>query len=209
MAEGMPAEEEVSPEDMQRQKSWEGRLKKREEELKAREAEMMAAPPVQQGLVDSAAVDEAKAKLAEDFGDDFVGLIATIAAGMAQQTVDAIAAQKVQSIDSSIAGIIEQIRDANERAHFERIYDAHEDFADIAQSPEFQTWAAEDPERARIAEGGNAREIVKLLSEWKAMSAPEEEPGDDDTEAVRSGGLKLPAPGPGMSGDYADAWKEF
>ena len=33
--------EQLSPEDLQRQKSWEGRLRKREEELAAREAELL------------------------------------------------------------------------------------------------------------------------------------------------------------------------
>lgn len=201
-----PIGDAMTPEDIQREKSWEGRLKKREEELKAREAELTAAPSAP---IDAPDVEEAKAKLAEDFGGEFVDLIATIAAGVARQTIDAIAAEKVQSIDSSIEDVIEQIRDVNERAHFERIYDAHEDFAEIASDTAFQGWVAEDPERARIAAEGNAREIVKLLNDWKAANAPEDN-GDDDAEAVRSsGGLKLPEPGPGMNKDYADAWKEF
>jgi hypothetical protein len=206
------SEEEVSPEDMQRQKSWEGRLKKREEELKAREAELsaMAEAPETFPAVDDVAVEEAKAKLAEDFGEEFVSLIATIATGMAKKIAAETAEEKAGNIGKDIEGVIEQIRDVNERAHFERIYDAHEDFVEIANDPDFQAWVAEDAERARIVGEGHAREIVQLLNDWKASNAPaEEESGDDDTEAVRSGGLKLPAPGPGMNKDYADAWKEF
>jgi len=214
-AEEMAAEEmseEVSPEDMQRQKSWEGRLKKREEELKAREAELSAmAEATETSLaVDDASVEEAKNKLAEDFGEEFVSLIATIATGMAKQVASETASSKAQEMKARVDLLISEIGDIAERAHFEKVYDAHPDFAEIANDPAFNEWVNADPGRAQIVESGSARSVIALLTEWKALSATtEEESGDDDTEAVRSGGLKLPAPGPGMNKDYADAWKEF
>ncbi len=208
-AEAMP--EEISSEDMQRQKSWEGRLKKREAELKAREDALLSAAPAEKTTpaIDEAGLQEAMDKLTEDFGEDFVGMITTIATGIAMKIAAETAGAKVSEIGANIKMLIGEIGDMSERAHFEKIYDAHPDFADVADDPEFQAWTDADPGRAQVVENGSARSVIALLTEWKDKNAPVEEGGDDDTEAVRSGGLKLPEPGPGLNKDYADAWKEF
>lgn len=212
-----PAPEEVSAADLQREKSWEGRLKKREAELVAREAELAALAseaPAADAVTDEA-VQAAQAKLAEDFGDEFVSLILTVAKSIAQQEAAKTAAERTGDMGQNVEALIDEIRNVKERAHFERIYDAHEDFVEVANDPAFQAWVAEDAARGAVVEDGHAREVVALLTEWKAMHTqpeqdPEETPDGDDADGIRSGGgLRLPAAAPGLGGDYADAWKEF
>lgn len=215
--------EEQSAADIQREKSWEGRLKKREAELAAREAELATKSSgegeAKAGDVSDEAMQSALAKLSEDFGDEFVSLIATIATGMAQRVAAATADERTGGMSQNVEALIDEIRNVKERAHFERIYDAHDDFVEIANDPAFQAWCAEVPERQSIVEEGHAREIVKLLSEWKATKAAGEE-GDepageeqiegDEGDGIRSGGgLRLPDAKPGAKGDYSDAWNEF
>ena len=159
---GEPVGEEMSPEDIQRQKSWEGRLRKREEELAAREAATANAPAVSG---DAAA---AIAQLTEDFGAEFVKMIVAIAAGEANK----VAAENVGGVSQTIDNLIADMQSAFRSMHYSAIADAHSDFMDVAQGPKFVEWLESLPDEQRvqnemIVDGGTAGQVIKLLNEYK------------------------------------------
>ncbi len=150
----------------QAERSWEGRLRKREEELRAiagelqaREAQLMAAqeqlgaqargqgpevPAAADGGGVAAAVvadgqmDAATAakQLSEEFGEDFVSMINAIATNAAAKTTGTT----VQAIGDTVSNIIADIKDGRQQRHFKEIYRAHPDAFEIAESAEFQAW---------------------------------------------------------------------
>ena len=231
----------------QRLKSWEGRLKALEAQLKGTKTEVE--PAASEALEDVAedaeaagdtqladaaeqaadavesgemTAEQAMKMLADDFGEDFVKMIEVIATAKAKEAGGAAAAEKVGEIGKTVDEIINDIVDTKTRTHFERIAEKHPDFAEVNDDPAFQAWAAEDPERQRIAQSGSAKEIVGMLDEYKASAGSQNEPeveqpapqadpevdaAMDDAEGVRSSGMRLPEQ-PTPSG-YEDAWDKF
>jgi hypothetical protein len=223
------AGEDAMPEMSQSEKSWEGRLRAREAELKAMAADLEAKKNVpvaipdeimeeagesateQSAEGDSGEAEEAMRQLSEDFGPDFVKMIVAIAGKKAAEAAGA----RVDEVGNTVSELIADINDSRSRRHFEDIYDEHPDFAETAASETFRAWiAAMQPEAQgdanRVAEGGSAKEINRLLSAFKAAndSGAIDESGIDAAEGVRSTGMRLPAqPGAG-SDDFASAWDE-
>lgn len=248
-ASAQPGEEDegpLDPKEEQRRKSWEGRLRAREEEIARREAEMSsrAKPAETAESSESEAIEEAAATLAEDgdeqgaeaveevadkvesgeltadqamkilaedFGPEFVKMIEAIASSKAEAAGRQIAEQATSALGQSVQEIIDNIVDDRARSHFEKIADAHPDFDQIAGTPEFSEFAKAYPEGERIAENGNARQIVKMLNDFKASSAKQEkapDPAVDAAEGVRSSGMRLPQQ-PSKANGYEDAWDQF
>lgn len=217
---------ELSPEELQRQKSWEGRLKKREEELAAREAAMSQAP-VQAESVSDEEIEGIRSRLADDFGEDFVSMIGKIAAYEAQKSAGSRIDEGINSVSQNLDGLVESIKEAFAMMHFNSIADAHEDFMDIANSEEFQQWLGSMPDEQRAAAeqvvaAGRPSQVIKLLNDYKAHlaggSAPAEEsapPVDDGLEDAidAAGGVRgsapvsLPQRAPvGDEDEYRAAW---
>jgi myosin heavy subunit len=229
--------------EIQRQKSWEGRLRAREaelnalaEELKAKEealkkpAEETPAHEDQESAVQEAAEqvadrieegvdsDEAMRALAEDFGEDFVKtlgkLIEKKAAEIAGKAVD----ERVGKVSQSVNELVQGISNDKARSHFEAIQDAHPDFDEIANGSDLQAYVAALPDEQKakaegVIQGGSARQVIRLLNDFKKSRATPEPQVDEATvaaaEGVRSrGGMKLPEK-PAASNDYASAWEDF
>lgn len=195
---------------------------------KARAAEA-AAEAVESGAM---TFDQAVKALAEDFGDEFVKMIEAVAAKAASDAASKTADSKLGELGSTVQEIIAHIGDSQQRAHFEAIADAHPDFADIKDKPEFKEFLASYPDGEQVAQSGSARQIIKMLTAFKdgaqtqepakeepaqeqavaTPQAPAAEPVDEAAmaaaEGVRSkGGMQLPE-APADSGDYAAAWAE-
>lgn len=227
IAEGPAGEaEEVTAEDppmTQNDKTWEGRLRKREEEINARE---QALKEKESGggdevgdkadAIEEAAgmsPDEAMSKLAEDFGPEFVEMIKVIASGIAETAAAKVATETVGTVDRDVKDIIAHLQDAGQKAHFKEIAKAHPDFMDVAASPEFKAWSDARPDENKasemeILEKGSADQVIKLLDEYKASAGQDEDNGEDAAEGVRSGGIMLPETPQAGSDDYEAAWKE-
>lgn len=235
----------------QRLKSWEGRLKAQQADLdrtKAGAATEEGAPAGDPAKDDAPAKTDDAAKdgdemtgaaameaLKEDFGAEFVTMLTALVKHVATECAAKVSGEHGEaskaSIDEKIAGMTNYL----ERAHFEKISDAHPDFNDIAGSDEFKAWVAgmEGDEKAdadRVVASGSARKIIALLNRYKAAKAdkpaaaapaaadaPAAAPagGSDDMDAaidqaegVRStGGLTLPDE-PTASNDYEKAWND-
>ena len=209
----------------QRLKSWEGRLKALDAQLKAREqasdssmAADGAAPDVEAATaaMETQPIDEVMATLAEDFGDDFVRALTQVIESRAAEIAGKVADEKVSAVAGNVDQLVSSLTDDKARNHFETIADAHPDFMEVAQSSEFKQWMeslGDKAEQAKaIVSGGSARQVVKLLSDFKAASAqPQDEP-DAAMMAAQSvtgrSGMRLPAK-PEVSDDYEAAWKSF
>ena len=211
MAEQAP--EEMSPEDIQRQKSWEGRLKKREEELAAREAEMSNQPA--ESMAGDEEIAEIQAKLAEDFGDEFVQMISKLAAYSAAKSSPGLDTSEVQEVKEVVAQAIMDVQGAFQSMHFGQIADAHADFQEIFQSEQFQEWLGTLPEEQQqaamgVIEGGRAGQVVKLLNQYKDSLNQASSMSDAEDAAMGVSGsspVTLPMRAPAAGNDeYKQAW---
>ena len=200
---------------MQKFKSWQGRLKKIEAQLKAEAAKMgqpaaqaegeaieeagkKADPTGDTGLaaaaenlgeqVESGAItpEEAMSQLASDFGQPFVNAI--------QAVVKMFAGQEMGSVKKDTADIIDHLTSKAKQDHFNAIHGAHPDFAQIHDDPRFKAWVAENGKQD-VVDHGSASDINKMLSDYKAATGAA--PGGDT--ATQDGG---PVSDEGAAGDY-------
>ena len=215
--------EQISPEDLQRQKSWEGRLRKREEELAAREAALGSGGNGEaQSAADDAEIAEIRQRLTEDFGDEFVDMISRLAAYEARKLAAEDFDSKLNPIQQTIAQAIQDVHAAFESMHFGAIADAHENFQDIINSPEFGAYinglSGDEQEAAQaVLEGGTPKQVIGLLNAYKESLEQKAEQVDSDTsvddaldaaEGVRgSSPVQLPGRVPvGEEDEYRAAW---
>lgn len=214
--------EQISPEDLQRQKSWEGRLRKREEELAAREAALGSGNGDAQSADDDAEIAEIRQRLTEDFGDEFVGMISKLAAYEARKLAAEDFDSKLNPIQQTIAQAIQDVNSAFESMHFGAIADAHKDFQEIINSPEFGAYinglSGDEQEAAQaVLEGGTPKQVIGLLNAYKESLEQKAEQVDSDTsvddaldaaEGVRgSSPVQLPGRVPvGDEDEYRAAW---
>ena len=192
----------------QQLKSWEGRLKKMEADLKAKpshsesagvealedgaekaedsgdepmgEAMEQAAEQVESGAM---TLDQAMKSLAEDFGEPFVKMIEAIASAKAGE----IGKSAVDGVANEVKDIIAHISDSNERNHFEKIEAACPDFNDLRQDPAFLEFVASDPANQEVAASGGASDVIALIKTFKDQ-APQQDSGD--TPAAEPPGQK-------------------
>lgn len=238
--------------EIQRLKSWEGRLKAMEAKLKAagadteeEQTEAVAEAietsaeatdtPADEEKVEQIAeqvedgqmsVQQAMKQLSDDFGDEFVKMIEAIATAKAREA----GTQVVGELKGTVDEIIADITDNKARSHFEKIADAHPDFNEVGESEEFKGYIESLPDDQKGAAletiaGGSAKQIIKLLSDFKATGAKAaeqlteaqgesivdqavDESAMDAAEGVRSSGMKLPD-APQKADDYASAWDQF
>lgn len=223
--EDAPAGDDIEKE-RQRLRSWEGRLRAREAELNAKASSgaddgaadaTQAVQEVAEAVESNQPVDAVLARLSEDFGQDFVDALRTVIDARASDIADQVAGQKVGEVAGTVDKIISGLTDERARAHFEAIADAHPDFMEVNDSKEFQGWIeslGDGAEEARaIVEGGSARQINKLLSDFKAASKQGDESVDEDAAMAAAqsvtgrAGIRLPSK-PSASDDYEAAWNE-
>jgi hypothetical protein len=242
-------EEPTDPKDIQRQKSWEGRLKAKEAELKAREdalkgsakpeestaemkadgdtpAEEAAEPAVTEKLEEVAeqvksgdmSTEEAMKTLSSDFGEDFVKMLNVLIEAKSGEVASKTADEKVGAVSGKLDGLIGELVDDKAKSHFESISEAHPDFMEVGESPEFKAYvdalpATEKEHALNVIGSGSAGAINKLLTVYKkSKEAPTQEKPDesamDAAEGVRGKAIKLPDH-PDKSEGYEEAWNQF
>lgn len=198
--------------EVQRLKSWEGRLKAMEAKLKAagadtpeEEKEVVAesiekasdaadtpadeekveqiAEQVEDGTISPA---QAMKQLAEDFGDDFVKMIEAIAVAKAKEAGGAAASEKFGELKGTVDEIIGDIVDTKAKAHFEQIADRHPDFNEIGASEEFKNYVESlpegDKEQAMQVIANGSAKQIVKLLDGFKASAPAAQ-NDELTEA--------------------------
>lgn len=157
----------MSDKDIQRQKSWEGRLKAKEKELQAREdamnapatqeagetpVEEVAEPQVTEAIEEAVAkvesgemtADQAMATLTEDFGPDFTKMLHVLISAKASEIAGEVAGktadEKVAGVSGKMDTLVADINDDKARGHFEALSDVHPDFLEVGGSPEFKEY---------------------------------------------------------------------
>ncbi len=168
--------------EVQRLKSWEGRLRAMEAKLKAAGADQ---PGEQKAAVSDAIEQAADAadtpadsenieqiaeqvedgtitpqqamkQLAEDFGEDFVKMIEAIAVAKAKEAGSSAASEKFGELSKTVDEVIADIVDTKARSHFEQIADRHPDFQEVGASEEFKAYIEALPENQK----GQAMEVI-------------------------------------------------
>lgn len=190
----------MTPEEQHKEATWAGRLRKREEELKAREQALMsrAEEPMgdEEGAEDTTLADEelgeldeggefdpddpeqALARLEEDFGEDFTRMLKSAFRGIlgeALAELDPKLAARFDSIEAGLNGVVSDMT----INHFESLEDAHPDCQEIAEDPAFGEWIAGLPEEERaeaetVIQNGRTRAVIKLLDKYKAAKQEQE-----------------------------------
>lgn len=163
--------------------------------------------------------EDAMAKLAEDFGPEFVSMITAIASHEAKQA----AGDVTKEVSNDVQSIIAHLTDQGQKAHFEAIASKHPDFMDVDDSTEFKAWkeSLEPEAKAAVEEAlakGSASAVCDVLDQFKKTqepdAAPKGDPFEEDDAAldaaagVRSsgGGINLPENPSAGKGDFEDAW---
>lgn len=179
----------------QRLKSWEGRLKALEAQLKGPKNDEGETPAVEaiEEVADQANVagkadlsqaadkaadaveqgtmtpEQAMKQLAEDFGDDFVNMITVVAKHIASQAGTDAASKHVGPVKGAVDEIIGHLNDSAAKAHFREIQSAHPDFHDIGKTPEFKAFVEATPGAAETVKSGSSEAVNKLLATFKAQ----------------------------------------
>ena len=194
----------TDPKDIQRAKSWEGRLKAKEAELKAREdalkskgTDESAEDPKEEATESPAVeaieeasekvqsgemtVDQAMASLSNDFGEDFTKMLAVLIDGKATEIATKMADERVGKVHGDISDLTKEIIDDKARTHFQTIADAHPDFMDVASSPEFRAYVEAMPgdqkqKAIEVIQSGRASQINALLDAFKKSNKSDPEP---------------------------------
>jgi hypothetical protein len=184
--------QEEDPKDIQRQKSWEGRLKAKEAELKAREealnapaestqepmeagetaSEESAEPAVTEKIEETVekvasgemTADEAMASLSQDFGEDFTKMLSLLIESKASEIAGKTADERVSKVGGQLDSIVSEIVDDKSRMHYESIAEAHPDFEEVAGSPEFKEYIDAMDETAKDA----AMQVIEQGS-WRQI----------------------------------------
>lgn len=224
MGDEVPAEE-MTPEEKHKEAAWAGRLRKREEELRAREEALKAAPaeevtetvetteetgeePVledettegEEAITDDEFnpddPEQASARIANDFGDDFLRMLRAIFRVVIGETLSEVSPQLAARF-AQIENGLSSMADGMTAQHYESIEEAHPDFLEIAQAPEFSAWIEsmppEDADKAKgVINSGTSRQIIKLISQYKESGQGQ---GDEeqDTDAIDEAAMKAAA----------------
>lgn len=220
----------------QRLKSWEGRLKKMAADLEAKAAS--TATPVSEvaseviedageaaeaeGSPGAAAAAEAVAEqvesgeitpeeamrqLTEDFGEGFVNTLKVAFRAMLDETVGG----RMNEMTEGVNSVISSINDVRQREHFEAIEDAHSDFQDVAADPALDDFIAQSPDpeaKAAIRKSGTARQVIRLISDFKAWRDAGGKPADKPAAEPPAGGIELP-PAPAESGPDPESGEAY
>lgn len=158
--------------EIQRLKSWEGRLKAMEQQLKgagkgseeeqrevvgeaieqasdsapteaAEEQVQQIADQVESGQITP---EQAMRQLSEDFGDDFVKMIEAVAVSIAKKATEGVVNERVGQVGKTVEAVVNDINDTKMQSHFNAIEAAHPDFEEVAESPEFAQYLENLPE---------------------------------------------------------------
>lgn len=196
-------DEPIDEKELQRKRSWEGRLRAREAELKQKEDAMKGSHPAEKQDANAEAPTAEKAEeameqavdqlesgdsaeavmkqLAEDFGDDFASKLSSLIRHEAKRIAQEEAKSTVGQVSKTVEDMMTNIRDEKTRAHFEAIADRHPDFLDVAGGDAMQAYLDSLDEQAKtqaqkVVDAGSAREVIKLLDAVKAYKPQATEP---------------------------------
>lgn len=153
-----------------------------------------------------------------DYGREFV----VVATAAPMVLVDSRAEEFAGKFDSALSGLAEEVKEAFDAIHRDRIEEGHEDYQDL-YDPLIEwvgSMSEEEKQRAQaIIDGGMPSKIKRLYSEYKKAKEESDKPkektpediwAEDAASSIRSSSpLKLPTRAPGSDDDeYKRAFNE-
>jgi len=173
------ADDDIPAEDMARYKSWEGRLRKREQEIHEREAKLKQLESEQNDgeeeedpQDDQDEQDEdAVARLREDYPDIF--------AAMEQEINRRLSGKDLGQVIEQVEAFTQAEQDRQIKAHRDAIKAKHPDFDNI-ETDALNSWVEQQPYKdavryQSIIESGTADEVIEMLDQYKGTVLKEQE----------------------------------
>ena len=153
-----------------------------------------------------------------DYGRDFV----VVATAAPMVLVDSRAEEFAGKFDSALSDLAEEVKEAFDAIHRDRIEEGHEDYQDLYDPliEWVESMSEEEKQRAQaIIDGGMPSKIKRLYSEYKKAKEESDKPkektpediwAEDAASSIRSSSpLKLPTRAPGSDDDeYKRAFNE-
>ena len=219
---GQDEDPEEGAKEEQRRKSWEGRLKKREEELKAKELELMqlqqqaqSGEQRQEPTVETDEEDPDWQAMVDDLGEDLALRVRNQSQKVTQKALQAEIDKVRRELSEQITPLTQRQEQERAERHYQTIKQSHPDAIDLVKSGEVQQWVEEQPRYLqpayqRVMEEGSAEDVVEMLDTFKQSRG---KPAQNQSkappqQAVRSrkGGRVRTAATP--KDDFDSAWDE-
>lgn len=185
--------DQQSEADIQREKSWEGRLRARELKLTQGEADLAAKQSAAPEDGDTGDDDDQEGEEAdtskmspeelEAFEKEYPDV---------QQYMDTRIKQTEKKVDDAVAPLVKNSEDDALKVHFQTLEGAHADFQDVAGSEDMQFFIDEAPAYARdgmrrVLAEGTALECIELLDDYKEARKIAPKPTDNNGARKRGG----------------------
>jgi hypothetical protein len=213
--------------EVQRTKSWEGRIRaanKRAEDAERAAKELQASRQkvAEEPSPAPAPADDPDLK---SFFEDYPELKAPfnkLVDIRGEQIARKIVQEEIQKLTPQIAEIKSKFQETATAEHFGKIAAAHPDYAEVASSPEFDAWVQAQPSFVRdryqeVVDAGSSEQVIELLSLYKSHRKPaSNSPGKQRQmkaakaaalDAVPSSSGGIPGPGPDPS-NFDAGWED-
>lgn len=192
--------------EVQRTKSWDGRLSAKDRELQelrhqmtAMEQRINAAAQTQQTQEQSDELDESVKGFLEEFPElakPIQKMIDKAAARYGRTVADDVTQRFEQRLESTLKPIATTVQETSVERHLNTIKSAHNDFEDIVRSGALQEWIGTQPRYMipalqAVYDRGQAQDVVDLIGQYKSATQKQATPQQDTQQrkpaaAVRS-----------------------
>lgn len=158
--------------ELQRTKSWDGRLSAKDREVAALRDELARAKEAAAKVGGSDDADDASVTA---FLEEFPELATPIQKMIEKVTKkhgQAVADDMIAKVDRRIAPLAETMQETTVEKHLSTIRAAHSDFETIVKGDDLQTWIGEQPKYMQpslreVYERGYAEDVVDMLTQYK------------------------------------------
>lgn len=160
--------------ELQRTKSWDGRLSAKDREVAALRDEL-ARTKQEQAAAKAEGADDADDASVTAFLEEFPELATPIQKMIERVTKrhgQAVADDMIAKVDRRIAPLAETMQETTVEKHLSTIRAAHSDFEAIVKGDDLQTWITEQPKYMQpslreVYERGYAEDVVDMLTQYK------------------------------------------
>lgn len=169
-----------------------------------------APPPAESPMEEQDEYGKFCAECKEKWGDEFVSDMEKLFSMYMKKNAG-------PDLGARLDEALDDVRKAFATLHADTISDAHEDFLEVVNSPEFGQWKESlEPDKKAgvesVVDGGSARQVVRMLTEFKNWRDAQKNQDADEMEQFE--GVRSASGAPAMrstaprSGEYDEAWNQ-
>lgn len=219
--------------ELQRTRSWEGRLSAKDKEIKDLQNQLQnLEQKIQSPSSDSSAQNvqsdqqqqdssQAKGEL-DEFFKEYPELQKPLMT-LVNNVVEEKTKQAIGQIEQRFGPVQESVQRQEAEQHKQAIYEAHSDVDSIVQSGQLEKWVEAQPDyisesMKRVIQEGSTEQVIDLLSRFKeatgfGKTAPAQKQEESASQKKKAAGaVPSHSPGPKQEGakkdDYESAWRE-